>query len=231
MAKKITKSFDSCLLISEYDKESFDGHEKIDNIFYSPHGIDVEYYTKAENCEKENAILFCGVLETPTNIDAIMHFYNDIYPLVKKKIPDVKLYLVGKRPPDVIREIADNDASVIITGFVEDIRPYYSKIRVGIDPLRIGAGLQNKLLIGMSMEQPMVCTSIANEGIGAVDGKHLLIADTPEDFTNAIVELMLNNEAAKEISLQARKYIQKYWTWEYHLYKLEEHLLKLSQKG
>lgn len=227
---QITRHFDSCLLISKYDKESFDDHETIDNIFYSPHGLDVEYYTKMENTEKEDAILFCGVLETPTNIDAIMYFYDHIYQLVKKRIPDVKLYLVGKKPPKVISKIAEKDHSVIVTGFVEDIRPYYSRIKVGIDPLRIGAGLQNKLLIGMSMEQPMVCTSIANEGIAAENGRHLLIADDPKSFSDAVVELMLDEKKAKTISQQARNFIQQRWTWEYYLQQLEEHLIKLAEK-
>lgn len=227
----ITKSFDSCLLISKHDKQSLDGHEQIDNIFYSPHGVDVEFYTKTEKIEKENSILFCGVLETPTNIDAVLYFHQDIYPLVKKRVSDVRLYLVGKKPPPVIRKIAENDPSVIVTGFVEDTRPYYSRIKVGIDPLRIGAGLQNKLLIGMSMEQPMVCTSIANEGIGAENGKHLLIADDPQTFTDSVVELMFNKEKTQSISLEARKYVQKSWTWEYHLQRLEEHLFKLAQEG
>ena len=219
----ITGDFDSCLLISKYDKESLEGYEKINNIFYSPHGVDVEYYMPSGEFEKENAILFCGVLETPTNMDAVLYFYRDIYPLVKEHVPDVKLYLAGKNPPPVIKKIARSDASVVVTGFVKDIRPYYAKAKVGIAPLRIGAGLQNKLLIGMSMGQPMVCTSIANEGIAAEDGKHLLVADDPQSFASAIVELLGNEQKAEMISRQGRKLIEKKWTWEYYLEQLEEH--------
>ena len=223
----ITKSFDSCLLISKYDKQSLDGHENINNVFYSPHGVDVEYYTQSETVEKENVILFCGVLETPTNMDAILYFYRDIYPLVKKQIPNVRLYLAGKNPPGVIRKIAEKDPSVVVTGFLQDIRPYYCRAKVGIDPLRIGAGLQNKLLIGMSMGQPMVCTSIANEGIAAEPDTQVLIADEPADFAAAVVKLLTDEEMAATLARNARKFVTEKWTWEYYFRQLEEHMEKL----
>ena len=226
----ITKTFDSCLLISRHDKEALNDHEDIDNIFYSPHGIDVDYYTCSGAEQKEDALLFCGVLETPTNIDAVMYFYEQIYPLVKQKVPGVKLYLVGKRPAKIIRKIAECDDSVILTGFVDDIRTYYSRIKVGIDPLRIGAGLQNKLIIGMSMGQPMVCTSVANEGISAENGKHLVIADDPSNFADSIIDLMFDRQKAERISKQARTFVRKYWTWEYYLEKLDAHLRDVASK-
>ncbi len=220
----ITHYFDSCLLISKYDEQSLDGHEQIDNIFHSPHGVDVEFFTPSEPIEKENALLFCGVLETPTNTDAALYFYQDIYPLIKRQMPDLRLYFVGKSPPASIRKIAATDPSVIVTGFVDDIRPYYAKVKVGIDPLRIGAGLQNKILIGMSMGQPMVCTSIANEGIAGEPGKHLLIADDPQTFASAVIELLDNENFASQISKDARTFVKEKWTWEYYFQLLEVHL-------
>jgi sugar transferase (PEP-CTERM/EpsH1 system associated) len=224
----ITRSFDSCLLISKHDKRSLEGHHQLHNIFYSPHGVDIEFYTRSIPVAKEKAILFCGVLETPTNIDAALYFYRDIYPLVKKRVSDVRLYLVGKNPPTSIRKLAETDASVVVTGFVKDVRPYYSKAKVGIDPLRIGAGLQNKLLIGMSMGQPMVCSSIANEGISAEHGKHLFIADEPQAFASAVVELLENDEIAERIVHNARKFVEEKWTWEYYFRLLECHLEDLA---
>ena len=223
----ITHYFDSCLLISPFDKESLAGHENIDNIFYSPHGVDVAYYTPSGREEKENALLFSGVMETPTNIDAVTYFCQTIYPLIKREIPGVNLWLVGKNPARAIKKFAENDPSITVTGFVKDLRPYFEKARVGIDPLRIGAGLQNKLLIGMSMGLPMVCTSIANEGIGAEKGRHLLIADEPQAFAADVVELFRDQKKSQEIARQARRYVEKYWTWEYHFQALENHLKKL----
>lgn len=219
----VSRSFDSCLLISKHDAQSFDSNEEISSVFYSPHGIDIEYYKRTKGIEREKAILFCGVLETPTNMDAVLFFYKDIYPLIKHQVPDVAFYIVGRNPPACIRRIAEGDSSVVVTGTVEDVRPYYAKARVGIDPLRIGAGLQNKLLVGMCMELPMVCTSIANEGIAAKDRKHLIVADTPREFGTEVVDLLKNADKATNIARQARAFVEKEWTWEYHLAKLERY--------
>ncbi len=224
----VTRHFDSCLLISRFDREALDGHEAIDNIFYSPHGIDVAYYTPSAEAEKENSLLFSGVLETPTNVDAVSYFHREIYPLIKREIPGIKLRLVGKNPARAIQRIAVADKSVSVTGFVEDLRPYYERARVGIDPLRIGAGLQNKLLIGMSMGLPMVCTSIANEGIGAQPGRHLLVADQPGEFAAAVVKLFRDRDQAREIAAAARRHVEEYWTWEYHFRALSRHLRRLA---
>ncbi len=227
---QIMREFDSCLLISEYDKQSLDGHEQINNVFYSPHGVDVAYYKRTGNVQRENALLFTGFLGTPTNIDAVLFFYCDIYPLIKQQVPDIKLYLVGMHPAKSIRRIAANDSSVIVTGFVKDMRPYYAKAKVGIDPLRIGAGLQNKILVGMCMELPMVCTSVANEGIAAEHGRHLSIADEPKDFADAVVSLLKDDAKASEITREARVLVETQWTWEHYFEQLDEHLQELAKK-
>jgi glycosyltransferase involved in cell wall biosynthesis len=223
----IMRRFDSCLLISQHDKQAIAGHAELDNVFYSPHGVDVAYYTPRHDKPRERAVLFCGVMETPTNIDAALWFHSAVFPLVKAKCPDVRLYIAGRSPVRAIRRLAERDPAVVVTGFVKDLREYYERIRVGVDPLRIGAGLQNKLLIGMSMKQPMVCTSIANEGISAEDGRHLVIADEPRAFADAVVDLLLNDEKAASIAREARRFVETQWTWEYHLEQLEAHLVGL----
>lgn len=223
----ITRRFDSCLLISKHDKESLDGHERIDNVFYCPHGIDVQYFTPSGKNKKEDVILFCGIMEFMTNVDAITYFYRDIYPLIKKRLPHVRLCIAGRNPAKAVLKLAEKDPSVTVTGFVKDLRPLYEKAKVGIDPLRIGAGLQNKLLVAMCMGQPIVSTTVANEGIAGIPGKHLLVADTPEEFADAVIELFENPAKAEDIAREARKYVEEKWTWEYYFEILERHLLDL----
>lgn len=227
----IMREFDSCLLISKYDKESLAGHTEIKNVFYCPHGIDVDYFTPSGKIEKEDIILFCGIMEFMTNVDAITYFHREIYPLIKKKLPHVRLCIAGRNPTKAVMKIAEKDSSVTVTGFVKDIRPLYEKAKVGIDPLRIGAGLQNKLLVGMCMGQPMVSTTIANEGIAGIPGKHLLIADEPQEFADAVVDLFTDRAKAEKIAREAREYVERKWTWEYHFEILERHLIDLAGKA
>ncbi len=221
---EITRFFDSCLCISKHDKEALKGHHRIKNISYCPHGIDVDYYAPRNQVQKDNVILFTGVMETPTNIDAVLYFYEEMYPLVKEQVPDARLIIIGKNPPKIIRSIPKRDATVEVTGFVKDMRSCFENAKVGIDALRIGAGMQNKLLTGMCMGVPMVCTSIANEGIGAEHGKHLLIADQPTQFARAVIDLLRDEEKAVTIAKQAREFVERYWTWEYHFQRFEQHI-------
>ncbi len=226
---RIMAKFDSCLLISEHDKNAILGQENAKNVFYSPHGVDVEFYRRCSNEPRNSkSILFCGVLETPTNQDAVLHFYREIYPLIKRHVPEVQFEIVGRNPPASISDLANSDASVKVHGSVDDVRPYYERCGIGIAPIRIGAGLQNKLLIGMSMEQAMVATSIANEGIQAVDGKTLIVADTPEDFAESVVHLLRHSDEAEQIGRQAREFVENKWTWEYYFSELEHHMIELS---
>lgn len=224
---RIMQAYDSCLLISEHDKNAISGAEKFDNVFYSPHGVDVEFFQRSKEIQREpKSILFCGVLETPTNQDAVLNFYNNIYPLIKKRVQDIKFTIVGRNPPKSICQIAENDASVHVAGSVDDVRPYYNRCAVGIAPIRIGAGLQNKLLIGMSMEQAMVATNVANEGIQAEHGNTALLAETAAEFADAVVDLVTNPEKAIAIGRNARSYVEAKWTWEYYFAQLERHFLK-----
>ncbi len=224
----IMQKYDSCLLISEHDKNAIQGSEKFDNVFYSPHGVDVEFFSRTPSRPRDDkSILFCGVLETPTNQDAVLNFYNNIFPLVKKRVPDIKFTIVGRNPPKSITQLGELDDSVTVAGSVDDVRPYYDSSLIGVAPIRIGAGLQNKLLIGMSMGQAMVATNVANEGIQATHEKNALLADSPDEFADAIVELVLNPDKANTIARNAREYVESKWTWEYYFDQLEQHMLQL----
>jgi glycosyltransferase involved in cell wall biosynthesis len=107
------------------------------------------------------------------------------------------------------------------TGFVEDLRPHLSRGALAIDPLRIGAGMQNKILVYMCLEIPVVATTVANEGIGAEPGESIVIADMPHNFANRVVELLDDREKANSLVKSARMFVERYWKWDYHFAKME----------
>jgi glycosyltransferase involved in cell wall biosynthesis len=161
------------------------------------------------------------------NVDAICYFVSEIFPLVRAQLPHVTLAVVGARPAGAVRRLA-RDPAIIVTGRVPDLRSWLGRAEVAIDPLRIGAGLQNKVLEGMAMALPMVITSIANEGIGARAGEHVLVADTPDAFATAVIGLLREREQALVLGQRARRFIVQHWSWQKHFDDLETELVKLA---
>ena len=216
----ITYYFDKCFLISKYDRDEIEKSGKeLQNIFYNPHGVDHVYFEPDLSVKKEkNTLIMTGNFGYYPNTDAILYFYNEIFPLVLEKIPDIKIYVVGKNPPSELQSLQSKN--LVVTGMVDDLRPYLNKACIGIDPLRIGAGLQNKVIEAMSMALPVVATSAANEGIMAKDGSEILIADTIEEFAEKIIYLLNSESKQQELSKNARAFILREYTWEYFLNQL-----------
>ena len=219
----IAQQFERCLLISERDRQAIDPRGELTNVFYNPHGVDTDYFQPpAANSREPNTLVFSGVLSIDTNTDAVLHFCRSILPLVRQRVPDVKLYVVGKQPPRAVRALARRDPSITVTGYVEDLRLYLWRARVGIDPLRIGAGLQNKVLEGMAAGLPMVMTGVANEGIGAVPAEQAIVVDKPAEFAAAVVRLLGDAGLRERVARAGRDFVVRRWSWEAHFEPLEQ---------
>lgn len=229
MEPTIIKNFDRVLLISPHDKKAIAPNGQARKIFYSPHGIDVNYFSQNLDVKKEdNTIVMNGDFGVPTNIDAALYFYQEIYPIIVKAVPDVKLWFVGRNPaPSILR--LEKDASVMVTGKVPDIRPYLQKATVGIAPLRVGAGLQNKVLVSLASQLPIVATTIANEGIAAPVNEVIIVADEKKQFATNIISLLQNEAERKRIGRNALRFMEKSWTWEFHFEKLENMMQQLAK--
>lgn len=226
---KLARKFDKVLVISEHDLKAMEPDPPLENIAYNPHGVDYSYFSTDVNAVKEpNAIIMTGTMSYAPNADAAIYFYNEILPIVREDIPDVRLKIIGTNPTSEILRM-DEDPFVQVTGRVPDLRPYLSSAKIGIAPIRIAAGLQNKVLEGMSMGLPMVITSAANEGIKAINGKHALIADTPQDFANQLIQLLKNPARCIDLGNAARDFIIQEWSWEKHFGDLEQVFVELVE--
>jgi sugar transferase (PEP-CTERM/EpsH1 system associated) len=223
---RIARRFDRCLLISEHDAVAL-GKPRPENILINPHGVDYRFFSSTgAGAEEDGSLVFTGNLAYPPNADAVEWFVAEILPLIRAEVPGVRLSVVGADPLPGVRRLAD-DPSVEVTGRVPDLRPYLDRAQVALDPLRVGAGLQNKVLEGMSMGVPMVVTAVANEGIGAEPGRHLLVADTPEEFAAAAVALLRDPERRTAMGAHARAFIVEQWSWEKHFDDLEREMCSL----
>ena len=117
---------------------------------------------------------------------------------------------------------------ITVTGEVDDVYAWLCRAEVGIDPVRIGAGMQNKLIQAMACELPVVATTVANEGIGAEPEKQLLLRDDPESTAEAVISLLRDAEQRRRIGRAARDFVETHWTWEVHFEKFEKLLREVA---
>lgn len=208
--KEITiyRKTDRLWVVTENDKKAikdYVGHIPIDvipNVHLSRE--------EEKNYEDTSDLLFIGNFNHPPNYDAIQYFCHDIYPLILKKLPDVKLYIVGNNPPSDILSLSSD--KIIVTGYVKELSPYLKRARLSVNPLRYGAGMKGKIGEAFSWGLPVVTTSIGAEGMGLIDGVDALIADSAEDFGQKVVLLYEDKELWKKLSINGKKKVEIEWS-------------------
>jgi GT2 family glycosyltransferase/glycosyltransferase involved in cell wall biosynthesis len=150
-----------------------------------------------------NDFLFIGGFQHTPNIDAVIFFLEKIYPLVREHLSDAKFYIIGdKAPPEVVALATDN---VVVTGLQPDVQPFFESVKLSVAPLRYGAGIKGKINQSMAFGVPVVATSLAVEGIALTDREDILIADEPEDFARALIELYESEELWNRLSTNGIK--------------------------
>jgi O-antigen biosynthesis protein len=160
--------------------------------------------------EQRAHLLFIGNLAHRPNADAVHHLLRDIFPLVKKSLPDVRLYLVGDNVTPEIAAYAAPDVEVL--GYVPDVGPLFQSCRLMVVPLRYGAGIKGKLGESLSYGLPAVTTTIGAEGFGLTNGNEVLIADEPEAFAAAVVRGYVEKDLWERLAEHGRRHIEKHYT-------------------
>ena len=211
---KAMRIFDRLTIISEADRDAIP-HRQSDNIRVVPNGVDLDYF-QTQNSEfriqNSTDLVFCGNMQYEPNIDAARFLVNEIMPLVWERRPETTLTLAGATPKKAVRELASD--RVTVTGTVPDIRPYYSAAKVFVAPMRIGSGLQNKLLEAMAMGTPCVTTPLAGDTLGAEGGKHLLVGTTAQQLADAILALLADATRRTLMASEAHRFVQQHYTWD-----------------
>jgi glycosyltransferase involved in cell wall biosynthesis len=218
---RVCADFDRVFLCGPSDIAALEATGPVPNALVCPHGQDLPPLERVRASAREpGAIVISGVMSTYTNVDAATWFAESIFPLVEREVPEASYWIVGRNPQRSLSALA-RPPRVVVTGEVPDVYEWLCRARVAVAPLRIGAGMQNKVVQAMACELPVVATSVANEGIGAVPDAHLRIRDSAEAFAAAVVELLRDEEAASRLGRAARRHVEEKWTWEAHFSKLE----------
>jgi len=209
----IYSKFNVILVVTYEDKLSLLRVNPSLNVKVIPNGVDIKYFSPSKNLEEDPySLVFVSKMNSVPAVTNVLWFYFHVFKNLKKKIPKIKLYLVGRDPVEEIIRLGQ-DSSVIVTGEVPDIRPYISKSSIVIIPTIVGTGIKNKTLQGMAMKKPVVSTPIGVGGILGSDEIHFIVADSPGEFAKKIEYLFYNPKERRKISHQARKLITSKYSW------------------
>lgn len=222
----VAADYDRVFLCGPSDVEAIARTRPLPNAVVCPHGQEVPELERVRAGAREpGAIVITGVMSTYTNVDAVTWFAKEIFPRVRAELPQARFWIVGRSPQRAVRALAAQPG-IEVTGEVPDVADWLCRARVAVAPLRIGAGMQNKIVQAMACELPVVATSVANEGIGATGGEHLLVRDEPEAFARAVTDLLRDEASAMRLGRAARRYVEQHWTWEALFARLERSLLE-----
>jgi glycosyltransferase involved in cell wall biosynthesis len=157
--------------------------------------------------EDRAGLLFVGGFEHLPNIDAVEYLVRSVMPLVRKQLGDVPLTIAGSKPTPAVLELAS--ANVEVTGFVPDLEALLDRTRVMVAPLRYGAGMKGKVTQSLAQGLPVVTTAIGAEGLGAVDGRDMLIAEDPQAFADAVVRLYRDDALWRTLSANGQAVVER----------------------
>jgi glycosyltransferase involved in cell wall biosynthesis len=223
---RVWRDFDNVVLIGPADVEAVKeqcrahGQPEIDNWIYGAHGTDTDKYVPANPSEVVSGrVIFSGSMLYPPNIQAVLWFVHNVWPAVRAQVPGATFVIQGRDPSAKVLELDGRDG-IWVTGTVPDVGVLIRSAQVCVNPMLAAGGMQNKLIEYMACSKAVVASSVANEGIQA-PGDALIIADTAEDFADAVIRLLRAPEGAARLGAAARRYVLADWTWERHFLDLE----------
>ena len=205
----IFDDFDVKTIISEPDRQLFP-HERRNEILIIPNGVDHDFF-KPQQQDKRYDIVFTGNMSYAPNVNAVDYLANEILPIVWKSLPKAKMYIAGANPDPKVKKAAND--RIIVSGWLDDIRDAYAQSKVFIAPMRIGTGLQNKLLEAMSMGLPAITTPLANGSLGAKANEEILIGDNAETLAQHIITLLTDSNKAAQIAQAGYDFTNRVYDW------------------
>jgi len=219
----IYRKFDACIAFSELDRKNIVGLSGASNISVNPGSVELPAAggEKTGKGREKNSILFFGLLNTLANDDAVRFFYEKIFPLIKRQVPDAKFIIAGRSAGRYIKGLS-MDTHVEVAGLVPDIRGLIGKVSVIVAPLRLGGGIRVKILESWALGKAVVSTSTGAEGIEIKAGEDIVIADSAPDFAKEVVALLRDEDRRDAIGRAAAKKARELYDCDRIIRNLEE---------
>ena len=210
--RRTLPKFDAIACTSETDRAVLQSIAPNAAVEVIPNGVDLELYQPNHALEDEAALVFTGSMDWYPNEDAVIYFADEIFPLIKARRADAKFYIVGQHPTNRVQKLGERPG-IIVTGRVEDTKPYIARATVYVVPLRIGSGTRLKILEALAMEKAVVSTAVGEEGLNLIGGDEIIIADEPARFADAVVQLIEDKQMRRRLGENGWKRVEADYDW------------------
>lgn len=212
------KRFDGCVVTSERDLSEIASLVPGRPVATVPNGVDLAGFAPQPGTVT-SGLVFTGLMSYRPNIDAVTYFVREILPLIHRTRPAETLTIVGWGIPHEVRMLLG--PRVIATSSVPDVRPYLAGAAAVVAPIRIGGGTRLKVLEALAMARPLISTTLACEGLDLESGNHLLVADDPSRFAEAVIRVLEDRSLADRLGAAGRQMVESRYGWEASAAQLE----------
>jgi sugar transferase (PEP-CTERM/EpsH1 system associated) len=190
-------------------------------------GVDADYFSADDTrsspfTSDELPVVFTGAMDYLPNVDAATWFASDVLPGLLQRWPAVRFYIVGRNPSAAVLALASD--RIVVTGTIDDVRPYLQHAATVVAPMRIARGIQNKILEAMAMGKAVIASATCAAAVDAVAGQELLTATSPEEYVAAITQVLEAPETATAMGRAARQRVVERYTWEAHMKAIDPYL-------
>jgi glycosyltransferase involved in cell wall biosynthesis len=229
--KSTVYDFDLVSLVSDVDRSFLlnGGQQKMDHVRVYTNGIDLESRPFSQPSESPNMV-FIGNMRTVHNQTSCEYFIQKIFPLVREEIPDATFKIIGSAP-EFIKKKYEYNQGVQVTGWVDSISEASEDAFCGIGVMRVGCGLQNKILEYMALGLPVIANEIGIEGIDLSPGTEAWVAESPEEIASLLVDLYQDRGHKTKLAHAAREFVERYHTWDAALRPFVENVNDLLEKS
>jgi len=211
---RVCAEFEAVTVVSEEDREGLlQAMSRPRELPVIPIAVDCAAEQPVPRSPQARAVLSLAPMDLQLNADGVCWFAREVYPLVRRAVPAVRLYVCGPEPTAAVRALPAQEPSIEVTGYVADPRPYVADSACLIVPLRGGGGMHVKILEALARGIPVVTTSVGCAGLDLVPGRHLLVADTPSDFADAVALLLRDPELGARLAAAGRQRVIERYDW------------------
>lgn len=200
--------------VSEPDRVIFAEKYGCRQTIVVPNGVDENYFAPLQSETMPGSMVFTGSMDWRPNQDGVRYFIEEVFPLIRKRLPQATFTVVGRKPPHWLTGMAELTDGVTVTGTVDDVRPYVARSSLYVVPLRVGGGSRLKILEALSMSKAVLSTTVGAEGLELEDEKQILLRDTPQQLADTACTVLSNPGRFACLGNEGRKLILEQYTWD-----------------